>query len=201
MARHHEPRNPAENAPATPPEDLGELLRSLEWAGQDDAEEGGYVACCPGCEAHKGEEHRDYCVLAEWMRRFEGGGTVLINPPRLKIDEPIETKGGILPRGRLERRIVWNLLLHLEARGFVPNKVDSDEGVRTPTALAVMEEAFNLDDCKVHFRRKGGGPGSAWVYLVFGNDGIDCISDAGWTRGKTDDFEKAIEDFDPEAFA
>lgn len=127
---------------------------------------------------------------------------VLQNPPPLKIDAQIYGIDGreMIPRCRLERRIVWNLLLHLAEKGFTPVSVVSDDEVKTPDSMAVMEEAFNLDDCRVVFRLNGAGP-KRDVLLVFGNDGTDCISDWTYGKGDPDGFNAALEAFDPEMYA
>lgn len=116
-------------------------------------------------------------------------------PPELEIDKRLNPNRDLPARCYVERRIVWNLLLHLKALGFEPLKVISDEAVKTPTARAVMEEAFNLDDCLVEFT------GGRTVTLVFGNDGTDCISDWNYGKGDPDGFNAAVEAFKPEQFA
>lgn len=46
-------------------EALEAALRDVEWAGQDDHEDGGYVDCCPSCGAERAAgRHYAGCQLA-----------------------------------------------------------------------------------------------------------------------------------------
>ena len=137
--------------------------------------------------------------ITECLHEFGEPGRVLLNPPRLKIDDILHPNARPSPRGVLERRIVWALLRHLEARGFMPVKVLEDEAHRTTTALEVMEWVFNLDDARVRFR-KGEGK-ECEVYIVLGNDGDDCISDWSWPKDDAESavaFQRAMDSFNPE---
>lgn len=121
----------------------------------------------------------------------------ILQPPMLDID--IRIGKPVIPRGRIERRVVWNLLAHLERAGWYPEAVQSDDEVPTPDAKAVMEEVFNLDDAWVYFRKSADGHSHS-VRLVFGNDGWDCISDWRYSRDDADGFNAAMEAFDPEQY-
>lgn len=123
----------------------------------------------------------------------------ILQPPALKIDRILHPDGRIHPIGRAERRVLWNLMAHLAKVGFNPHSVVWDEVTMTPTPEAVMEMVFNLDDCWVHF---GAGADDAHsIYVVLGNDGVDCISDWNYYKDDRDGFNKAMEAFDPELFA
>lgn len=119
--------------------------------------------------------------------------------PELDIDKRMldryQRKVGV--RGRLERRIVANLIRHLDEAGFPVRAVDdgeecTDVDLANPMKAA-MELIFNLDDCIVFFR-----PGVRnWVRLVLGN-GIDIVSD--WCIASKK-FDEAMNAFDPEKYA
>lgn len=55
---------------------------------------------------------------------------------------------------------------------------------------------FNLDGCNLHFRDAAGK--EHCVVIVLGNSGWDCISD--WFIS-SEEFDQAMQAFDPEAFA
>lgn len=120
----------------------------------------------------------------------------ILQPPPLEINRVLYPSGRIPPRRRLEQRLVWNLLADLADAGFLPDAVLSDDAVETNTAIKVMEEVFNLDEARVYFT------GGNWVYLVFGNDGWDAVSDWGWKQNEPGKrFNAVLDAFDGEAFA
>jgi len=122
----------------------------------------------------------------------------ILQPPPLKIDDLLFPEGRrMLPRCRLERRLVWNLLADLADAGFHPLSVLSDDDIETTTPIAVMEEVFNLDDATVFFT------GDNWVRLVFGNDGYDAVSDWGYQAFSPlgEKFNDILNAFDGEVFA
>lgn len=129
--------------------------------------------------------------------------STILQPPALAIDARLYPGGGPPPLGRIERRIVWNLLAHLRAAGFAPYTVAGGDEGQTPTLTpeAVMEEVFDLDVACVGFVRVGAGPEEVGnVVLVRGNDGDDIISDWRWTAGDPAGFDAAMDHFQPEAF-
>jgi hypothetical protein len=122
--------------------------------------------------------------------------------PELDHDKMMAARFGtkLSVQGRLERRIVWNLLKHLEANGWHTTYVwDGEQCVAAPTAKAVMELVFNLDEAQVRFSK--GHPGE-WhgVYLVLGN-GVDIVCDWNYSVGDRDGFDAAMEAFDTERLA
>lgn len=129
----------------------------------------------------------------------------LQNPPHLNINDVLHPDGNIIPRVRLEQRIVWNLLLELEKAGFTPHSVwDGEEETSTTSKKAVMEAVFNLDDARVYFAHRSretvnGRLHKVWVYLVMGNDGVDVISDYNATNWRG--FETVMDKFNPEVYA
>lgn len=121
----------------------------------------------------------------------------IANGPRLKIDDILYgVDGRPPPRGVLERRVVWNLLGHLEEWGFKATHVyDGETGrdgqVKVKSKIEAMEIIFNLDETTVTFN------GRHWIKIVLGNDGWDAVSDYGCDRGP---FEAAMEAFDAEEY-
>lgn len=128
--------------------------------------------------------------------------TTVHQPPELEHDAMMlrrfKTKLG--PRQRLERRIVWNLALHLQAAGFKIVALNDGEEVVTlaDDAKALMELVFNLDDSWPIFKKPGFS--RKWVAIVLGN-GIDCICDNSYQEGDADGFAAAMDAFDVEEFA
>lgn len=99
---------------------------------------------------------------------------------------------------KIERRIVWNLLAHLDAEGFKVTEVDDgdgDENVPCPDALAVMEAVFAVDESRLYVRKDGFD--SHWIYLVGGNV-EHIISDWSYFDGDPDGFNARMDAFDPE---
>lgn len=118
-------------------------------------------------------------------------------PPELDIDAKMLRDYGnkLTPSQVRERRIVWNLLKHLDAAGFKPIAVDQDEWVPVADAKEAMERAFELTDgADVMFTNKRS------VRLIWGND-VDVISDWTYGRNDLDGFNLSLNAFDPEAFA
>jgi len=109
---------------------------------------------------------------------------------------------------RIERRIVWNLLAHLRANGYLPRNVwDGEERIKIePSSPQVeakdaMEVIFSVDESVLRVARPGGKRYS--IALVCGN-GIDIISDWSFTEdeeGNPDAFDKVMDAFDAHAFA
>lgn len=117
---------------------------------------------------------------------------------------------GVSPNGRLERRIVANLIAHIERAGFKVHSVnDGDELAPVSTAKEAMERVFAVDEASLRFYRGGrkgrgfdGLSNDDWhgVLLVLGN-GIDVISDWNYSEGDADGFDAAMNAFDAEVFA
>lgn len=122
-------------------------------------------------------------------------------PPALDHDALMKRKFGhdVKPHGRLERRIVANLIARLAANQFQLLYVDDGEEYSVVgDAKSAMELIFNLDEAKLGV----GKPGTPahWIYLVLGN-GIDIISDYSYTRNDPDGFKAVMDEFDTEEFA
>lgn len=128
----------------------------------------------------------------------------MLIPPTLEIDRRLNPQG-IIPRGKVERRVVWNLLHHLAAAGFQPTLIDDGDEETSVQGyesafLLVMETLFNLDEAWLYFA-KGDGLPNHGVLLIFGNDGWDCVSDWTITKGDPDGFDAAMEAFNGEDYA
>lgn len=105
----------------------------------------------------------------------------------------------VTPAGKLERRIVWNLLGHLRDAGFpVASVDDGDDDTAVTSDKAAMELVFNLDDCHVFFHDGAGG--FHWVRLIGGN-GIDMVGDWGCPADPADPWNAAMDAFDGENYA
>jgi len=99
-----------------------------------------------------------------------------------------------------ERRIVWNLMKHLAATGWVPQRVwDGYEYVLVSSAKKAMEVIFNLDDAVVYFVKEVGLP-HHFVSLMLGND-LYIVHDWSFSDGDLGGFSATMDKFDPEVFA
>lgn len=127
--------------------------------------------------------------------------TKSVEVPELDHDAMMLQRFGhkVSPNGRLERRIVANLFAHMLAAGWRPYAVDDGEEVtKVADAKAAMELIFDLDEVRVVFANAEGAKHT--VLLVLGN-GIDIITDWGFSEGDADGFNAAMDAFDAEQFA
>lgn len=124
----------------------------------------------------------------------------IVQAPALDHDKMMKAKYGqeISATGRRERRIVANLIAHMERAGWKVQGVhDGDEFVKADTAKAAMEVIFDLDDAGLYFEKDGA---EHRVLLILGND-LDIVSDWGYSEGDADGFNAAMEKFDVDQFA
>lgn len=126
-------------------------------------------------------------------------------PPPLEIDKVLYKNEPMALHVRVERRIVWNLLLTLEKIGFIPHSVyDGDESTSATSKKAAMELMFNLDDAVLYLSHSSGEKNSnnrlrtVWVRFVFGN-GIDVVSD--YNASSWNNFQEEMEKFESEVYA
>lgn len=119
-----------------------------------------------------------------------------VEVPELKIDK---RRDSILPRERIERRIVVAVIKHLEENGFYICQVSDGEEVHKVSDLkSAMEIIFDLDDCTVYFSSDRNKPRNlSSITFVFGNNGDDCIHDYNYANEK---FNKVMESFDAELY-
>lgn len=133
----------------------------------------------------------------------------ILQPPALKHDAMMKRRFdvGVSVSGRLERRIIWNLIAHLDRAGFEPCELNDGEtltrfkGGQLDRASKAMELVFNLDEASLRFVKRGASfDDRHGVLLVLGN-GIDVISDWNYFADDRDGFNAAMDAFDAEAFA
>lgn len=130
--------------------------------------------------------------------QVEPGSTPIHQPPALDIDAILFAREPMPAPCRLERRIVWNLLQHLQAAGWHVRSVhDGDELTIVSSQKEAMELVFNLDECRLHFSKVPYRLAHT-VVVILGN-GVDCISDM--SIGEHDGWTVAIDAFDAEVFA
>lgn len=143
----------------------------------------------------------------------------VMTPPALEHDALMLARYGmgVAGTGKLERRIVYNLMRHVEANGFRMYAIyDGEETTKVVGAgglledkdaqseariKAAMELVFNLDEVSLRFRAKAGSGQIAnrehGVLVVLGN-GEDCIADWNYSEGDADGFNAIMEEFDAE---
>ena len=104
--------------------------------------------------------------------------------------------------GKVERRIVANLLAHLDAAGFTPTAVDNrDDLLKVRTAKSAMERIFEVvSDPILYVRKRGDSTRTHTITLVQGN-GTDMISDWTYAEGDPDGFNAAMDAFNAEDWA
>lgn len=124
----------------------------------------------------------------------------IVEPPVLAHDTMMLTKWGnkLNQCMRTERKLIWNLLAHLEARGFkLTGANDGDEQYKLTDMKAAMEVVFSVDEAWLYVRKNKARIGHT-IFIVLGNDGYDCVND--YSIGETDGFTAAMESFDFEQF-
>lgn len=132
--------------------------------------------------------------------------------PELEYDKMMAKRYGtrILPHGRCERRIVYNLVRYLEANGWrVVSVYDGEELTATANVIEVMELCFNLDAVSLRCRPATDSQAlnqrtdytDHGILLIFGNgnNGLDLISD--YSCNESDNFSDIMEEFDTEIYA
>lgn len=79
-------------------------------------------------------------------------------------------------RALIERAIVRHLLTEVIRFGYTV-AVDDGEEIHDPDSdvESIMDNVFAVDECRLRLWKDGRLQGS--VFLVFGNDGYDCIAD------------------------
>lgn len=116
-------------------------------------------------------------------------------------------------KGKLERRIVANLLHYLQERGFAINSAyDTDEQIDVNSGRdldnaaelkAAMEFIFARDMAYLLVAKRHTTmpeDDEHYIYFVLGNE-TGIVSDWSFSDGDRDDFNKAMEAFDADQFA
>lgn len=77
----------------------------------------------------------------------------------------------------LERRIVGLIIEDALAQNYQIEVYtgDDENPLVSTSSVELLKEAVSVDECSFAFFKSDGWRGS--VYLVFGNDGFDCIAD------------------------
>lgn len=145
-------------------------------------------------------------VLNKPEHRKHYTSAVSVAIPELDGDKVAYAKWGhrLTTWGRRERRIVANLISHLNSRGFIIVAVDDggdeEEVITDNNMKEAMEAAFAVDEATLIFVYHENKPGTIRyeVDLIFGNgnDGLDVISDHS-----TGLLGNAMDDFDAEVWA
>jgi hypothetical protein len=125
--------------------------------------------------------------------------------PELDHDAMMLSRFGhrMSPNGRLERRIVANLIAHIEANGYVVDSVyDGEEDTSVTDMKSAMELIFNLDFARLYVRPKASSPfcDCHSIVLTLG-EGCDIVSDWTYSEGDKDGFDAAMDTFDADKFA
>lgn len=126
--------------------------------------------------------------------------TESVKVPDLAHDAMMKKRFGteVSPTGRRERRIVANLVAHMERAGWKVQGVhDGDDFTHAPDMKSAMELIFDLDDAGLYFEK---GNSEHRVLLILGND-MDIVSDWNYSEGDADGFNAAMDKFDVDQYA
>lgn len=125
----------------------------------------------------------------------------LIEAPALDCDATTfrSDNTSIHARMRTERKLIANLIAHLDAAGFKLHAVnDGEERHKVSDMKTAMEHIFAVDESAL-FVRKLDAKKSHTLLIVLGNDGWDCVADHSLCD--EDGFTAAMEAFDFDQFA
>lgn len=145
-------------------------------------------------------------AVHDLVNQLSADNPKVLQPPVLERDQMMLSEHGqeISTDGRLERRIAWNLLKHLEASGWIVVAVNDGEentelkGDKNP-AKAAMELLFNLDEASLMFSKQGTDY-KHYVQILLGNT-FEMVNDWGFVQGDPDGFNAAMNEFKAEAYA
>lgn len=104
-------------------------------------------------------------------------------------------------RIQLEKKIVNRLIDKMIMAGWVVTQVDNGDGwEKVFSKENALKNIFDVDQAHVLFSQYASGKliNNHWVFLVFGNDGWDCISDYSYTEEDADGFAKIVEEVSEE---
>ena len=84
----------------------------------------------------------------------------------------------------IEKRMVRKLIRVAKAHGYKLTKIwDGEQTEKVSTESDAMELVFNLDECRMYFKRDD-QPKAHCAVIILGNDGWDAIADCsvgdGW---------------------
>ncbi len=130
-----------------------------------------------------------------------------IPAPLLDIDKVLFIDRPMPARCKLERRIVANLINHLQANGFRVRSVYDEEeiilvdGDGAAGMKEAMELVFNLDLSAIQVIRADAVDLEAWhdITIILGN-GVDCIADWNYFKDDRDGFNVTVDAFKADDF-
>jgi hypothetical protein len=108
-----------------------------------------------------------------------------------------------LPHTLAERRVIANLIAHLQRAGFRLHAAsDGEARVKVSTTKEALEVIFSVDDAWLYVR-KSDSPRTYAIYFVLGNarDGSEVACDWSAPDPDVDGFSQAMDEFDFDAVA
>jgi hypothetical protein len=94
----------------------------------------------------------------------------------------------------IEKRMVRKLIRVAKAHGYKLTKIwDGEQTEKVSTESDAMELVFNLDECRMYFKRDD-QPKAHCAVIILGNDGWDAIADCSVGEG-WDDVMTAMNDY------
>jgi len=79
-------------------------------------------------------------------------------------------------RQSIERRIVRRLVSDILGAGYEIS-IDETQEHASANRAEILGNLFQMDEDRIYVHRAGEAKPFAWVFLVYGNDGWDAISD------------------------
>jgi len=123
--------------------------------------------------------------------------TTPIKTPHLKIDDIL---GHPSVNGKLERRVIANLINHVIRNGFKIVGIDDGEEFTGTTGIQdSMELIFNVDQCDIVVCTQDNKIHHS-ISIVLGNEPEDNPSDWTFKKNDIDGFDKMMEEFIAEDF-
>jgi hypothetical protein len=100
----------------------------------------------------------------------------------------------IAQRIAIEKRVIRKLIRVAKAHGYKLTKIwDGEQMERVSTETEAMALVFNLDECRMYFKRDD-QPKAHCAVIILGNDGWDSIADCSMGEG-WDDVMEAMNDY------
>jgi hypothetical protein len=94
----------------------------------------------------------------------------------------------------IEKRMVRKLIRVAKAHGYKLTKIwDGEQMERVTTETEAMDLVFNLDECRMYFKRDN-QPKAHCAVIILGNDGWDAIADCSVGEG-WDDVMSVMNDY------
>jgi hypothetical protein len=125
----------------------------------------------------------------------------VVRAPQLDIDKILFKEANGIPheRCRVERRVVANLIAHLDRAGFKLRSVfDGEDTEKVSTMKEAMEAIFNLDEAWLRVRKEGFNLHT--IFLTLG-EGRDAVCDHSFSESDHDGFRRAMDTFEAGLYA